>query len=148
MEERKPEEVLGRLLGELLASCSCFAKGEAACCGLTLSQGQTLLEIGSRKAVTLAVLADALGVDPSTMSRNVTNLVQRGWIQRREHPADRRFLQIQLTPQGEAKYRELKEGLTTYFRQVLQLLPEDDRDQVFRSLELLTKALFKVKCCR
>jgi DNA-binding MarR family transcriptional regulator len=58
------------------------------------------------KAVTAGVLAERFGADPTTVSRNLKPLVNRGWIALRPDPADGRSRLLRITAKGEAKLRE------------------------------------------
>lgn len=51
--------------------------------------------------VSVGVVADALGVDPSTASRLVERAVAPGYLRRRPAPDDRRRARLELTEEGE-----------------------------------------------
>ncbi len=65
-------------------------RGEYALLALTA-------KVGPRRAVDLA---DAGGLDPSTTSRRVAALVERGFLDREQDPGDRRAHRIHLTDDG------------------------------------------------
>jgi DNA-binding MarR family transcriptional regulator len=50
--------------------------------------------------VRLTALANALGLDPSSVSRQVAGLERSGWVAREEDPDDRRAQRLQLTAAG------------------------------------------------
>jgi DNA-binding MarR family transcriptional regulator len=60
-----------------------------SCCGMTLTQTHALVEIGRAGYVSLKGLAYVLGLDKSTMSRTVDNLVKTGFVLRETDPGNR-----------------------------------------------------------
>ena len=50
--------------------------------------------------VRLTELAHALGLDPSSVSRQVSSLERSGWVVREKDPADQRAQRLELTPTG------------------------------------------------
>ncbi len=50
--------------------------------------------------VRLTELAHALGLDPSSVSRQVTALERSGWVARAKDPVDQRAQRLELTPEG------------------------------------------------
>jgi DNA-binding MarR family transcriptional regulator len=58
--------------------------------------------------VRLTDLAHALGLDPSSVSRQVTALERRGWVAREKDPSDLRAQRLHLTEQGRAVTSHLR----------------------------------------
>ncbi|HWQ99127.1 MAG TPA: MarR family winged helix-turn-helix transcriptional regulator [Clostridia bacterium] len=137
---RESIRVLERKLGILEES-------EMSCCGLTLAQCHALVEIGRAERVSLVDLADAIGLDTSTMSRTVNNLVTKKMAKRELDPSDRRYVTIQLTPAGDAHFREIESSMESYFQTIYEAIPEQDRAQVLKSLAILLKAIEDSDCC-
>lgn len=121
-------------------------KGEASCCGVTLSQCHTIVEIGRAGSISVNDLANMLGLDKSTMSRTVNNLVEMGLVNREPNPENRRCLNIDLTAKGQALFLEIESSMEQYYRDVYGALPEDKREQVIESLEILVRSL-PGQCC-
>ena len=53
-------------------------RSDSGCCGLTLAQCHTLLEIGNKGEISLVELASRLSLDTSTLSRTINGLVILG----------------------------------------------------------------------
>ncbi len=77
--------------------------------GLTIGQFGLLAYLattGAKQAggVAIGVLADARGMDPTTLTRNLKPLLTEGWITEGRNPADRRVRTVAITPAGRKKY--------------------------------------------
>lgn len=114
---------------------------QSACCGVTFAQCHAIVEIGRAKRISLNELADILGLDKSTISRTVNNLVNNHLAVREIEPKDRRYIMITLTEAGWNTFRKIEAEMNTYFAQVYHRIPEGKREQVVESLHLLLQAL-------
>jgi DNA-binding MarR family transcriptional regulator len=121
-------------------------KSESSCCGVTLSQCHAIVEIGRAGGISVIDLATLLGLDKSTMSRTVNNLVEMGLVTRKTVPGDRRSLSIGLTPRGQSLFMEIESSMEQYYRDIYSSLPGDKRGQVLESLEILLSHL-PGQCC-
>lgn len=61
-------------------------------------------------AMRMSELAEACGVDISTMSRSVARLKRSGMVDARQIEGDRRVVLLEATPEGLARSRRLKEA--------------------------------------
>ncbi len=122
-------------------------KGEASCCGVTLSQCHAIVEIARAGSMSVNDLANMLGLDKSTMSRTINNLVERDLVTREPDSENRRYLSIGLTAQGQALFLEIESGMEQYYQDVYNSLPETKREQVLESLEILVGSL-PSQCCQ
>ena len=116
-------------------------KPETGCCGLTLAQCHTLLEVGYRKEVSLGELAEASGLDTSTLSRTVQGLVTLGLVNRLTNEKDRRCVSISLTEQGCRLFMEIETTFNDYFGGVLELVPAANRGVVIDSIAVFSDAV-------
>ncbi|GII80152.1 MarR family transcriptional regulator [Sphaerisporangium rufum] len=74
--------------------------------------GVTLLAALDRRGdLRVGELAEILDVDQSVISRHVTELVVRGWVERMPNPRDGRSSYLRLTPQGRQVMRESTDRL-------------------------------------
>jgi MarR family transcriptional regulator for hemolysin len=72
------------------------------------------------------VLADALGLEPSSLVRVVDLLIDSGLIERRADPQDRRARILQLTAEGRTRAAQMEEALIPFRRSVFEgVSPED-----------------------
>ena len=100
---------LRELIRILVRNLGILEKGEATCCGTTVSQCHAIVEIGRINEITLNELAILLGLDKSTMSRTINNLVDSGLVIRELHAEDRRYVTIKLTDEGTAVFKSIEE---------------------------------------
>lgn len=121
---------------------------QSSCCGVTFAQCHALVEIGRAQRLSLNDLANMIGLDKSTMSRTVNNLVNGGMAVRENDPMDRRYLTIRLTDLGLAAYQEIENGMDAYFSRIFHSIPCEKREQVIESLEILLRALGHEGCCK
>lgn len=69
-------------------------------CGLTVAQFELMGELHGRPGIAQAELADVLGVDQTTLSRNLRLLATRTWVARETDGTDRRQVRYCLTTAG------------------------------------------------
>ncbi|MEU6081416.1 MarR family transcriptional regulator [Streptomyces sp. NPDC047108] len=81
-------------------------------------------------------LAAGMGIDSSTVTRQVAPLVDTGLVKRTSHPEDGRAVVLQLSARGKARLDEVRSSR----RQLMELLTEDWADEERESFcDLLTR---------
>jgi DNA-binding MarR family transcriptional regulator len=124
-----------------------MTKSEASCCGITLTQCHLLTEIGWAGTASLNTLSERLGVDKSTMSRNIEILVTDGLVSRTTDPDNRRAITIMLTDAGRQLFDQVEASMTQFYETLFQALPANKRSQVLESLEILLEAIPAGRWC-
>jgi DNA-binding MarR family transcriptional regulator len=81
----------------------------------------------------LAALATLLGLDPSTVSRQVQGLTEAGMISRQADPDDRRAARLELTQAGRARLLATRDHRSRFLHGLLEAWPAEDRE-VFADL--------------
>lgn len=138
---------LRELIRILIRRLGILEKSDASCCGFSLTQCHAIVEIGRKGKINLNDLADLLGVDKSTMSRTINNLVDSDLAVRELDYNDRRYVVIQLTETGKRLFKNTETNMQQYFFNVLQRIQESKREQVLESLALLVEAVNDGGCC-
>ncbi len=115
------------------------------CCGVSLVQCHTLLELASQKKTSLKELAEALELDKSTVSRSIDLMVKQGLVKREIDDNNRRFVQLSLTRKGKETGKQINQFCDDYYLQLFGHIPEDKQNQVIEGLFLFANALAKVK---
>jgi DNA-binding MarR family transcriptional regulator len=130
----------------LVRRFSLAERADVAYCGMTVAQAATLqaLEDGPLR---LGELGRRLGIAPSTLSRNLDRLVQRGLVDRGPDPDDRRALRAQLTVSGRRAVREVRRHEADFASDILGRLPQptatlDAVDELLAAIRDATE-----RCC-
>ncbi len=116
-------------------------KADASCCGITVAQCHTLVEIGKCNCLSLNELSELLTLDKSTMSRTVDNLVNSGLVMRQSDTEDRRYMKITLTAKGSEMVEIINNSMEKYYERVLNAVPEDKHTLVIEALPYLLTAV-------
>ena len=132
---------LRELLRILIRRLGFLERSEANCCGITLSQCHSLIEIGRAGSLSVNQLAERLGIDKSTVSRIAEKLVTEGYILRQESRRDRRYVSLCLTEQGQTFYNETDQRMNDYFSQIMAKIEPPQRKIVLQGLTILCSAL-------
>ncbi len=107
---------------------------------VTLPQFRVLVMIASRGQLNLRAVSAGLDIHPSNATRTCDRLVGAGLLSRRDDPADRRNLVLELTTAG----RHLVDEVTAHRRDaitaVLTRMSRTDRDRLARALTAFAAA--------
>ena len=112
-------------------------------CGQTVAvaEAHALMELMQVQSLSQSALSKRLSLEKSTVSRLITGLEKRGWIERDRNPADRRIVEIQLTDTGKQAATTLASARQLKFDKVLSAIPESRRDDVIDALNVLVEAI-------
>lgn len=146
MDDKDQYKKLREFVAALANRLGLLEEAEFSCCGITLAQCQTLVEIGRAGSLSLGELSGRLNLDNSTLSRTVNNLVEKNLCERETNPADRRYVAIRLTEGGNELFESIEQGMNKYYEAIYNAVPEDKRAQVLESMELLLEAVTKSGC--
>lgn len=146
---REELQIFVRRFGLLNSSCC------EECCGeqISLVHSHILFEIRRMGAPSMQQVAEELGMDVTTFSRQTKTLEGRKLITRRTSPDDRRVNILGLTSEGEWLLSQIDSYMTRRIEQIFAFMTSFERETVIRSLGLLNDALArageeeKVACC-
>ena len=79
------------------------------------------------------------------MSITIAELERRGLVQRRVDPSHRRILQVRLTPAGRRLLRLIAPVVEALQTELLQDVPEAERDGVIRGLTAVMRRLSMIE---
>ncbi len=132
----------------LVRRFSLAERADVACCGMTVAQAATL-EALADGGLRLGELGRRLGIAPSTLSRNLDRLVDRGFVVRNPDPGDRRALCAELTDAGRRAAVSVHEQEIDFTRGILERLPESSAEATVASIEELLMAIRSATegCC-
>lgn len=140
---------VGDLVQRLVRVFQLFERDQIKVHGFTTSQCYTLIELSKQSSLSMNELSARMNLDTSTMTRVVDNLVRDGHVERVRDETDRRFVVVQLTPEGRTAAEKLKTSIEEYYREIIAGLPAGQVDQVLESVRLLLSAFEKANphCC-
>lgn len=87
------------------------------------------------------VLADAIGVEASTLVRVIDHLIKSKLVERREDPLDRRAKLLHLTKEGKARAAAMEKALLPFRRKLFEQIAGEDIDACQRVLDGLGAAI-------
>jgi len=131
---------LREVIRAIVRRFSLAERADMSCCDMTVAQAATLealMEGGMR----LSDLGVRLGIAPSTLTRNLTRLEERGLIRKKPDPVDGRAQRVVLTEAGKDAAQEVKGHEESFARSVLDRLPEGSTAETMTTLENLLKAV-------
>ncbi|MGV3772331.1 MAG: MarR family winged helix-turn-helix transcriptional regulator [Verrucomicrobiales bacterium] len=98
------------------------------------------LKEGDPKGMTQNEIAEVMSSDPNTIASLIERMEANGLVDRQEHESDRRAHRILLRQQGAAIYSTIRDIAISLQTEALASLPEDQRGQFLRNLELVADA--------
>jgi DNA-binding MarR family transcriptional regulator len=140
---REELQLFVRRFGLLNASCC------EVCCGQQVSivQSHILFEVRRRGTPSMQQVAEELGMDITTFSRQVKTLEQKGLITRTVAQDDRRVNLLSLTEGGMQVLIKIDNYMESKIEQIFTLMTPFERESVTRSLGLLNSVLAETGCC-
>lgn len=87
------------------------------------------------------VLADAIGVEASTLVRVIDHLIESKLVERREDPLDRRARLLHLTREGRARAEAMEKALLPFRRKLFEQIADTDIAACQRVLDGLGTAI-------
>jgi DNA-binding MarR family transcriptional regulator len=107
---------------------------------VTVAQLRVLVMVATRPTLNLAAVAAELDVNPSNASRTCDRLVAAGLLDRRESAADRRNIELALTPAGRQLVDAVINHRRTAIRRVLRKMEPADRGVLAATLDKFATA--------
>lgn len=120
-------------------------KTDSCCCGISEPECFVLVEIGRKPNISVKELAEILRLDKSGVSRTVEELVQKDYVERKPSTEDRRFVVLNLTLKGKERFEKIENDMNRKFKEILDKIPVDKREQVIEALELYNVACFELE---
>jgi DNA-binding MarR family transcriptional regulator len=112
-------------------------------CGqpMTASEAHALTELGRDGPLRQIALGRRLRLEKSTISRLVSLLAERGWLERIPSSEDGRGVLLSLTDEGRKTAAAITDARFKKFAALLESIPADRRTDVLAALHTLTEAL-------
>jgi DNA-binding MarR family transcriptional regulator len=113
------------------------------CCGVTLSQCHTLMELDKEDHVSLNELSKKLFLDKSTLSRTIEGLVNLGLVNREIPKNNRRTISIRLTENGVSLCKKINSDNNLYFQKILGLLSNEKLQAFLDSFKIIASGMIE-----
>ncbi|WP_066385780.1 MarR family winged helix-turn-helix transcriptional regulator [Neobacillus mesonae] len=137
-------QVMTRRFGLLNKNC-CQVGGNE----ISLVQSHILYEIMRNDKPSMQQVAESIGMDITTFSRQIQTLIKLELVKKTPLPEDRRVSQLTLTAQGKYVAAKIDAEMNQYLNEVFSNLSEFERDMVIKSVKLLNNAMSKsTVCCK
>jgi DNA-binding MarR family transcriptional regulator len=106
---------------------------------VTMSQAKLLYLVSAQPGVVMSALAAQLGVGLSAVSGLVDRLVEHGYLERREDPADRRQHRVTVSPEGASVIERMREMNQRHLRTLVEGMPVADLRTVREGVAALAR---------
>jgi MarR family transcriptional regulator, transcriptional regulator for hemolysin len=111
--------------------------------GLTRSQWQVLAYLATNEGIHQGALADLLEIEPITLVRLLDRMEERGLVERRRHPSDRRLRLLHLTEAAHPLLKTLWETGQATREEALSGVSEADRERLVEILSRMKSNLLE-----
>jgi DNA-binding MarR family transcriptional regulator len=109
--------------------------------GCTLGQMKVMGHLFHYGQGTISEVALAIGISLPTASELVEQLDEKGWVERKTNPADRRQVLLELTPEARTHAEQMHEIRRGQMHSALMRLTPEERPAFVRSLKVLADVL-------
>lgn len=140
--KRELFQILTRRFGLLNKNCCQTTDAE-----VSTIQSHILYEIHRQPHATMQQVADVLGMDVTTFSRQIQTLVKLELVKKVPSETDRRYYHLSLTDKGIRVQHEIDEQMTTYLEEVFAHFSESEKQQILASIQLLNRAMSQSSVC-
>lgn len=118
-------------IGRLMRSAMADNLGDL---GLTEAQWRAVAHLTRMQGCRLTDLAQALQIRPITLGRVIDRLEQSGFVERRQHPTDRRAVTLHLTRRSGPLVRQLRTLGAELYETALRGIPAAERERLLALL--------------
>ncbi|MFA1711505.1 MarR family winged helix-turn-helix transcriptional regulator [Peribacillus frigoritolerans] len=135
-------QLLTRRFGLLNKNC-CNADGIE----ISLVQSHILYEINRQKKASIQQIAETLGTDITTFSRQIQSLIKLNLVTKTPDAEDRRISILSLTDEGVKINQTIDQQMNDYLNEIFKTMNEFEKESVVRSLTLLNDRMLKSSVC-
>jgi DNA-binding MarR family transcriptional regulator len=140
---------LDECIKALVRRFSLAERADVEVCGVTVAQAATLDVLRREGPLRSRDLGRFLGIRPSTLTRNITRLEERGLVARSPDPRDGRVARIALSPAGRRAARAVADQNAAFAASVLGRLGQARTRDIVDALHDLMGAVRHAthRCC-
>ena len=108
---------------------------------VSASEARALIALLAARGIAQGQLAEALGLEKSTVSRLAAGLERKGWIRRGRDEGNHRYVRLYLTPQGGLVADRVWQALRSLQARILAGLSAEEREGLAIGLRGLVREL-------
>lgn len=139
---REMFQIMTRRFGLLNKNCCTVGRFD-----ISLIQSHILYEIDNQHKPSIQQIAETLGTDITTFSRQIQSLVKMNLVQKTPDPDDKRISILSLTTVGKYIAETIDQQMNSFLKEVFSHMNEFERETVIRSIHLLNSAMGKSSAC-
>ncbi|WP_127581969.1 MarR family winged helix-turn-helix transcriptional regulator [Paenibacillus koleovorans] len=124
-----------------LLNKTCCTACETGGVEISLVQSHILYEIDRQHEPSMLQIAETLGIDITTFSRQIQTLSRKKLLRKSPSSSDRRVALLALTEQGEALVQSIDRQVQAYLQRIFNGMKPEEQTGVIRSLQILLKAM-------
>ena len=132
------------LLANLTTHYNAIFRQYSSRLSLTAPQAFHLLSIPV-DGISMSGLANKLGLDTSTLTRNIQKLEKLDLVRRKQDRNDKRILAVYLTDKGRGRVEKIEESLLDLNFSMMKYIDLDDQENI---TEMLEKLVWAMDCIR
>ncbi|MCE2496987.1 MAG: MarR family transcriptional regulator [Flavobacteriales bacterium] len=132
----KREETIDFQVKALWHSIARMYNEEAEKYGGTLTIAYVLLNVDS-EGTPSTMLGPRIGMEPTSLSRTLKNMEEKGLIDRKPNPADGRGVLVSLTREGKRKRQVSKDAVVNFNERVRTVVPDADMKAFFKVMDAI-----------
>ena len=137
-------QIMNRRLGLLNKNCC-----QVNDIQLSPIHSHIIYEIDKQSSPSMQQVADTLGTDITTFSRQVQSLIKMGLVEKKPDATDRRIYLLSLTDDGKNVLRETKEQMEVYLNDILSNMSIEEQEMVLNAFKLFNGKMGEsTACCR
>ncbi len=140
---------LWRSIRALVRRCGVSERAEVSCCGMTVAQAAALEALSAAGETRPGDLGKSLGIHPSTATRNLDRLEDRGLVERVADDDDARAARVRLTERGRRAAAAIEDRTDGFAERILAEIAPGRRAEVLANLDELLAAVRRATetCC-
>ncbi len=136
-----PDRSLGVLISDVARLLRRSFDRRLQSLGLTQAQWRAIANIARTEGMSQTALAECLEIQPITVGRLIDRMESAGWVARRSHPADRRAVQLYLTPKSQPILEEIHARAADMMAEAVDGVSAAAQKQIFDSLQRIKQNL-------
>jgi DNA-binding MarR family transcriptional regulator len=133
---------VGNLMGKIHRAMKRFIEGQMKTFVITPPQFEVLLTLWDEDGIALSELGKRLGRDGPTITGIIDRMEQKDLVCRKRNSADRRCIQVVLTPRAKGMKEEMTSRLQASLKNIVGDLTQIEMTQLER---ILTKMLINIE---